>query len=47
MRLDYCSHAAFGSLSLSAQTLGYLEALEEETSFTEIPASTGIYFYLS
>lgn len=36
------AHAAFRSLSFSALTVGYLEAIEEETSFTEIPVSTGI-----
>lgn len=36
------AHVAFRSLSFSVLTVGYLEAVEEETSFTEIPASTGI-----
>lgn len=39
------AHAAFRSLSFSVLTVGYLEAVEKETSFTEIPASAGIFFF--
>lgn len=38
-------YAAFRTLNFSVLTVEYLEALEEETSFTEIPASTGIFFF--
>lgn len=41
------AHAAFRNLSFSVLTVGYLEAVEEETSFTEIPASTGIGFFFT
>lgn len=39
------ARAAFRTLSFSVLTVRYLEALEEKTSFTEIPASTGIFFF--
>lgn len=39
------AHAAFRSPSFSVLTVGYLEAVEEEPSFAEIPASTGIVFF--
>lgn len=41
------AHAAFRSLSFSVLTVGYLEAVEEETSFTEIPVSTGILIFFT